>query len=82
MPDFSADDEIIILDSSTIGRVWGWVFFFTSKKWHETRAIKYAIAGNAPVIVEKFSGRLLFTGTAHPVEYYIENFERGGNPHG
>ena len=82
MTDMPADDEIIILDSATIERVWGWVFFFTSKKWHETQEFKYALAGNAPFIVEKSSGRILSTGTAHPVEFYIENFERAGNPHG
>jgi len=76
------DDEIIIVDEATIERPWGWVFFHTSKKWEETNDIRYAIAGNSPLIVEKATGKLIPTGTARNIEYYIENYERTGNPHG
>ena len=76
------DDEIIIIDEATIEKPWGWVFFFSSKQWMETNDTKYAIAGNAPIIVEKETGRLITTGTARETEYYIENYERTGNPHG
>ena len=74
-------DEIIILDDATIEKSWGWVFFQTSKKWHETNDIEYAIAGNAPIIVEKDTGKLFFTGTAYPMEHYIQNYEKSGDPH-
>lgn len=77
-----ADDELIILDGCTIEKPWGWVFFHTSKKWHETHDIRYAIAGNAPFIVEKAKGKLMITGTAFPIEHYIESYERAGNPNG
>lgn len=76
------DDEILILEESTIEKDWGWVFFHTSKKWHETRDINYAIAGNSPIIVDKESGQLFPTGTAHPIEYYIKNYEETGSPQG
>jgi len=76
------DDEIIILDKETIEKPWGWVFFYASKKWMETQDIKYAIAGNAPIIVEKKTAKLIPTGTARQTEYYIENYERTGNPNG
>ena len=76
------DDEIIILDEYTIEKPWGWVFFHTSKKWHETNDIKYAIAGNSPIIVEKETGKLLSTGTAYSVKHYISNYERCGDPNG
>ena len=81
-PNLPEDDEIIILDDATIEKSWGWVFFQTSKKWHETNDIKYAIAGNAPIIVEKDTGKLFFTGTAYPIEHYIQNYEKSGDPHG
>ena len=77
-----ADDELIIYDDATIEKSWGWVFFHGSKKWIETNDIKYAIAGNSPIIVEKATGKLLTTGTAHRTEQYIENYERTGHPHG
>lgn len=76
------EDELIIVDEATIERPWGWVFFHTSKKWKETEDIRYAIAGNAPIIVEKTTGKLITTGTARSIEYYIENYERTGNPNG
>jgi hypothetical protein len=80
-PNLPEDDEIIILDDATIEKSWGWVFFQTSKKWHETNDIEYAIAGNAPIIVEKDTGKLFFTGTAYPMEHYIQNYEKSGDPH-
>ena len=82
-PDWLApEDELIIVESATIERSWGWVFFHTSKLWLETEDIQYALAGNSPVLVERASGRLIPTGTAHPIEYYIANYERTGNPNG
>ena len=76
------DDEWMVLAQETIEKPWGWVFFYTSRKFHETGEFRYAIAGNAPFIVEKQSGRVLVTGTAKPVQHYIDNYERTGNPHG
>ena len=76
------EDELIIVDEATIERPWGWVFFHTSKKWKETGNFKYAILGNAPIIVEKATWKLITTGTARSIEHYIENYERTGSPHG
>jgi hypothetical protein len=75
------DDELILLDEQTLEKPWGWVFFYTSKKWHETRDVRYAIAGNAPILVERRTSKLITTGTAMPTEHYIENYERTGSPH-
>jgi hypothetical protein len=74
--------RIIILEGQTIEKPWGWVFFYTSRKWHETGDIRYALAGNAPIIVERLTERLLATGTARATEHYMENYERTGSPHG
>src|SRR4051812_3066736 len=76
------DDEIVILDEATIERNWGWVFFYTSKRWQETKDIRYALLGNAPIIVDKSTGKVFDTGTAYPVEHYIQAYEHTGNPHG
>ena len=76
------DDEYIIIESETIEKEWGWVFFHTSKMWHETSDIKYAVAGNAPLIVLRENGKVLITGTARATEHYIERFEATGDPHG
>jgi len=81
-PDWlSEEDEIIIIDEATIEKPWGWIFFYDSRKWRETKDITYAIAGNAPLLIERESGQIHTTGTGKRIEYYIENFERTGNPH-
>jgi|HubBroStandDraft_3_1064219.scaffolds.fasta_scaffold1495612_1 hypothetical protein len=56
-----------VLDDSTIETELGWVFFYASE---------HAIAGNAPVIVDRRDGALSPTGTAHPIEHYIERYRR------
>jgi len=76
------DDEVVIMDDATIERPWGWVFFHTSQKWLQTKDVRYAVAGNAPIIVECDTGRLIETGTLMPAEYYISNYERCGDPEG
>lgn len=74
-------DEIIVVETETIERPWGWAIFHTSKLWLETNDTKYALAGNAPTLVERDTGRLIPTGTAFSIERYIENYEKTGNPH-
>lgn len=76
-----AGDSLIILDAQTIEKDWGWVFFYTSRLWHETGDIGYAIAGNAPFIVERDSGRVLALGTAGSLKHYLDRYERYGDPH-
>jgi hypothetical protein len=76
----SGPEAFVILDECTIERSWGWVFFYTSKGWCAGDA-NYAIAGNAPLIVGRFTGAMHSTGTARPIEHYIENYELTGNPH-
>lgn len=76
-----SDDELVLVDEATLERPWGWVFFYTSRKWAETGDLQYALAGNAPILVERTTGRLLTLGTARPVEDYIAAYERSGDPH-
>jgi hypothetical protein len=74
------EDALVILEEKTIERSWGWVFFYTSRLWQQTGELRYALGGNAPVFVERQSLRIWPTGTALPIEHYIANFERTGNP--
>ena len=74
--------ELAILDDHTITQDFGWVFFYQSKKYLNSGDGSHALAGNAPIIVSRRDGRLHETGTAEPIEAYIENFKRTGNPHG
>jgi hypothetical protein len=64
-----------ILDEHTIDRPYGWVFFYQSKRFIETRNPLDGFVGNAPIIINRFTGELRVTGTAHPVDHYIAEYE-------
>jgi hypothetical protein len=79
--DLPPEDELIVVDDATIERAWGWVFFYTSKLWQETQDIAYALAGNAPLLVDRQTGATHVLGTAHSVEEYMRAFEETGDPY-
>lgn len=68
-------ERIEILGESTIEREWGWIFFYQSSEYLRTQDPAAMLAGNAPVIVNRETGELTITGTAWPVEKYIEDYE-------
>lgn len=55
----------------------GWVYFFNSKGYAETRDFNLSLVGNPPVIVGRVDGKLYGTGTANPTEHYVGEFRRG-----
>lgn len=73
--DLPDDDSLVLLLEHTIERPFGWVFFYTSRLYRETGEFRYALAGNAPLIVNRRSGEVVATGTARPVEHYIAEYE-------
>lgn len=75
------EEVAVVLDEETLTRSWGWVFFFQSRRFVETGDLSSALVGNAPLIVEQRSGRLLHTGTAYPTDFYLRNYESTGDPH-
>jgi hypothetical protein len=71
------NDSLVIIDSDTIEKEKYFVFFYTSKKYLETDDYSFAVGGNAPIIVDKITGEKFETGTAEPIEYYLEKYENG-----
>ncbi|WGD35821.1 hypothetical protein [Olleya sp. YS] len=69
--------EFMILDEFTLKKSYGYIFFYTSKKYYETKDFKYAIAGNGPFLVENKEGLVYKFGTARDTEYYIKEYEAG-----
>ena len=67
--------QLTILNEYTIEKPYGLIFFYTSKQFKETGDFKYAIAGNAPFLVENTTGRVVNFGTAMADEYYITGYE-------
>ena len=70
------ENELKILREDIIDTPNYWIIRYTSKLWFETGDMKYAIVGNAPIIVNKKSGEMIETGTAHSIEYYMGNMRR------
>ena len=57
------------------------MFFYDTREFVETNDEVARAVGNAPVIVDAKSGRLESTGSAHPVEVYIELYRKHGIAH-
>lgn len=68
-------DSFVIHLEQTIERSFGWVLFWDSALYAETGDLQYALAGNAPFIVNRHSATILSSGTAMPVGKYIEQYE-------
>ncbi|TDP60090.1 YrhB domain-containing protein [Flavobacterium dankookense] len=72
--------ELLILQKHIIKKPYGIIYFYTSKKYYETKDDKYAVAGNAPFLVEKETGNIVEFGTGASEEYYILEYEAGRWP--
>lgn len=78
-------EALVLLDGRTLEREFGWVFFYQSEQYVRTGAESMRLYGNAPIIVDRRTGRATVTGTAFPIEDYLvayealgaERFERG-----
>ncbi len=66
--------ELVLIDQHTIERPFGWVFFYDAKRHVETGDFRYALAGNAPIVVTNTDGRIHETGTAYPLEHYLKEY--------
>jgi hypothetical protein len=52
-----------IVESHTIEKPFGWIFFYQSKKFLETGLSQDKLAGNGPIIVNKYEGTIEFLGS-------------------
>ena len=74
--------RLAIYDDLTITGDFGWVFYYQTQDFIESQDNSKALIGNGPLIVGLEDGKLYETGTAEPIEVYIENFRRSGDPIG
>jgi len=72
--------ELAILDEHTIETDFGWIFFWNSKSYLQTDEFQYALAGNAPLIVDRRDGSIHETSTAQSIEEIIERYRRTHPP--
>ena len=82
LPDYvNPNIKLQILNDKTEEHEFGWVFYYDSAKYIETEDFRDALAGNAPLIVDRNTGEIFVTGTAHETEYYINNYMKNRDPH-
>lgn len=67
--------ELAIIDDETIEKEYGWVLFYQTKDYLKTGDFADTLVGNAPYIVNKYTGEVIETGTAYPIEDYIAEYE-------
>ena len=67
--------DCVILEEETIEKKWGWVFFYQNKEYLKTNDFRDMLCGNAPAIVNRNTGKLSYTDTAHSIEHYIKEYE-------
>lgn len=68
--------DLVILEDETITKGWGWVFFYQTKAYVESGDFRDMLGGNAPIIVNRVTGDVTITGTAHDIEHYINEYEQ------
>jgi hypothetical protein len=73
--DERAEVEVVILDEHTREEDFGWVFFYQSAEYVKSSCTSDLLAGNAPIVVLRDSGEIHVTGTALPVDDYLEKFK-------
>jgi hypothetical protein len=59
----------------TLSKPYGWVFFYQSRQYVQTRDDAHRLCGNAPIIIDRYDGEIRITGTAHPIEHYLMMYE-------
>ena len=73
--------QLEILSDKTEEYDFGWIFYYNSAKYAESKDFRDMLVGNAPLIVDRNSNEIIVTGTANNIEYYINNYLKTGNPH-
>ena len=69
------EDSYMIVEQATIEKDYGWIFFYTSRKYIETGDEHYALYGNGPIVVEKSDGSTHQLGSAGGSKKQIEMYE-------
>jgi len=72
----SQQHDFVILDDQTVEREFGWVFFYTTRRYVETRDPQYLVPGNAPLVVHQADGSITHLATSIPPTRAIEIYEQ------
>ena len=73
--------DLVLQPERTLTTDVGWVFFYESRRYLETGDEHDKLMGNAPLLVCR-TGAVHLLGTERPVEAYLDDFRRSGDPYG
>jgi hypothetical protein len=73
--------DLVVTPDSTLATDVGWVFFYESRRYLDSRDVHDKLLGNAPLLVTR-AGAVHLLGTERPVEAYLDDFRRSGDPYG
>jgi hypothetical protein len=73
--------EFLVVEEETIPTEFGWIFFYNTREYVEDGDVMAIAVGNAPLLVDKVTGKLHVTGTAKPIDYYIDAYRKCGTCH-
>jgi hypothetical protein len=54
----------------------GWAFFYNTERYCRTGELTDMLVGNSPILIDRRTGEVLATGTAHPIEHYVDGHTR------
>lgn len=52
----------------------GWVFCYQTREFIEEGAFSAQLAGNGPLLVDRFTAELVVLGTHQPIECFVEKY--------
>lgn len=74
------DGLLRIQDQSTLRLSFGWIFLYQSAEYMDSGDYSTMISGNAPLLVDRFTGALWVTGTEQRPGVYADNYAATGDP--
>ena len=74
--------DLVLEPEKTMDTDVGWVFFYNSREFVETGDPRHSVIGNAPLLIDGRTGLVHLLGTEHPVEHYLFEYRRSGDPYG
>jgi Immunity protein 35 len=77
LPEYKDNSPLHLVVAAVTEYDFGWLFAYNTKEYLETGEIGSALAGNSPIIVDRTDGQLYETGSTYPVQYYLDQYQRG-----
>lgn len=68
------DSEIELKITHEGSFLYGWYFCYQSREFIETGNTSLQLAGNAPFLIDKYSGEIHVLGTEKSVDCYIKDY--------